>query len=101
MDDTLENPRSLVDHNHPADQTRVELNKLRTNMKSQARQSRSRPNDIVSHALLNASEAVRANMSACRHDMESVKIKNLFLLECSMHARASSMARASAVKMEL
>ena len=23
--------------------------------------------------------------SACRHDMESVKIKNLFLLECSMH----------------
>ena len=39
--------------------------------------------------------------SACRHDMESVKIKNLFLLECSMHSRASSMARASAVKMEL
>ena len=38
--------------------------------------------------------------SACRHDMESVKIKNLFLLECSMHSRASSMARASAVKME-
>ena len=34
-------------------------------------------------------------------DMESVKIKNLFLLECSMHSRASSMARASAVKMEL
>ena len=33
--------------------------------------------------------------------MESVKIKNLFLLECSMHSRASSMARASAVKMEL
>ena len=29
-------------------------------------------------------------------DMESVKIKNLFLLECSMHSRASSMARASA-----
>ena len=39
--------------------------------------------------------------SACRHDMESVKIKNLFLLECSMHSRASSMARASAVKLEL
>ena len=39
--------------------------------------------------------------SACRHDIESVKIKNLFLLECSMHSRASSMARASAVKMEL
>ena len=39
--------------------------------------------------------------SACRHDMESVKIKNLFLLECSMHSRASRMARASAVKMEL
>ena len=39
--------------------------------------------------------------SACRHDMELVKIKNLFLLECSMHSRASSMARASAVKMEL
>ena len=36
--------------------------------------------------------------SACRQDMESVKIKNLFLLECSMHSRASSMARASAVK---
>ena len=31
--------------------------------------------------------------------MESVKIKNLFLLECSMHSRASSMARALAVKM--
>ena len=27
--------------------------------------------------------------------MESVKTKNLFLLECSMHSRASSMARAS------
>ena len=39
--------------------------------------------------------------SACRHDRESVKIKNLFLLECSMHSRASSMARGSAVKMEL
>ena len=38
--------------------------------------------------------------SACRHDMESVKIKNLFLLECLMHSRASSMARASAMKME-
>ena len=25
--------------------------------------------------------------SACRHDMESVKIKNLFLLECSMRVR--------------
>ena len=24
--------------------------------------------------------------SACRHDMESVKIKNLFLLEYSMHS---------------
>ena len=40
-------------------------------------------------------------LSACRHDMEPVKIKNLFLLERSMHSRASSMARASAVKMEL
>ena len=39
--------------------------------------------------------------SACRHDMESVKIQNLFILECSMHSKASSMARASAVKMEL
>ena len=39
--------------------------------------------------------------SACRHHMESVKIKNLFLLECSIHSRASSMARASAVKMDL
>ena len=38
--------------------------------------------------------------SACRHDMESVKIIHLFLLECSI-SRASSMARASAVKMEL
>ena len=35
------------------------------------------------------------------HDMETVKIKNLFLLGCSMHSRASSMARASAVKIEL
>ena len=40
-------------------------------------------------------------LSACRHNMEPVKIKNLFLLERSMHSRASSMARASAVKMEL
>ena len=39
--------------------------------------------------------------SACSHDMESVKIKNLFLLECLMHSRVSSMARDSAVKMEL
>ena len=40
-------------------------------------------------------------LSACRHDMELVKIKNLFLLERLMHSRVSSMARASAVKMEL
>ena len=39
--------------------------------------------------------------SACRHNMESVKIKNLLLLEHSMHTRVSSMARASAMKMEL
>ena len=39
--------------------------------------------------------------SAWRHAMESGNIKNLFLLECSMHSRASSMARASAVKVEL
>ena len=32
---------------------------------------------------------------------ESVTIKKLFLLECSMHSRASNMAHASAVKMEL
>ena len=30
--------------------------------------------------------------SARRHDMESVKIKNLFLLEGSMHSRASSIS---------
>ena len=40
-------------------------------------------------------------LSAWRHDMESVKIINLFLLECSMDSRARSMARASAMKMEL
>ena len=33
--------------------------------------------------------------------MESVKIKNLFLLERSMHSRASSMVRPSAMKMKL
>ena len=33
--------------------------------------------------------------------MESVKVKNLFLLECSMYSRVSSMAHASAVNMEL
>ena len=32
---------------------------------------------------------------------ESVNIKNIFILKCSMHSRAISMARASAVKMEL
>ena len=72
-DDTLENPRALVDHDHPADQTRVEVNKPRTNMKSQAKQSRSRPNDIVSQALLNASEAVRANIGniiSCKRDLQ-------------------------------
>ena len=40
--------------------------------------------------------------SACRHDMESENIKHLFLSECSVDSRASSMAcDASAVKMEL
>ena len=39
--------------------------------------------------------------SAWRYDMESVKIKNLFLLEFLMHSRASIMARASAIKMKL
>ena len=39
--------------------------------------------------------------SACRHDMELVKIKNLFLWECSMPSRASGMVCVSVVKVEL
>ena len=39
--------------------------------------------------------------SAWRHDMESGKIKNFFLLESSMHSRASIIAGASAIKMKL
>ena len=33
--------------------------------------------------------------------MESLNIKNLVLLECSMHSKARSNAHATAVKMEL
>ena len=33
--------------------------------------------------------------------MESLNIINIFLLECSMHSKSRSVARVSAVKMEL
>ena len=36
-----------------------------------------------------------------RLEMESVNIKSLFLMECLMHSRSSSLARASAAKIEL
>ena len=47
------------------------------------------------------SEFRLARICTIRHDMELVNIKNIFPLECSMHSRASSMTRASAVKMEI
>ena len=55
-DDTYENPRSHVNHNHPADRTGVEVTKLCTTMKALAKQSRSRPNQILTQALLEASD---------------------------------------------
>ncbi|KAI0234049.1 hypothetical protein LSAT2_015756 [Lamellibrachia satsuma] len=72
-DDTYENPRSHVNHNHPADRTGVEVTKLRTTMKAVAKQSRSRPNQILTQALLEASDEVRANIGkiqTCKRDLQ-------------------------------
>ena len=71
-DDNYENPRSFVNHNHPADKTGVEVTKLRTTMKAVAKRSRSRPNQILTQALLEASEEVRAsigNIQTCKRDL--------------------------------
>lgn len=71
-DDNYENPRSFVNHNHPADRTGVEVTKLRTTMKAVAKRSRSRPNQILTQALLEASEEVRANIGnihTCKRDL--------------------------------
>ena len=72
-DDTYENPRSQVKHNHPADRTGVEVTKLCTTMKAVAKQSRSRPNQILTQALLEASDEVRAiigKIQTCMRDLQ-------------------------------
>ena len=72
-DDTYENPRSHVNHNHPADRTGVEVTKLCTTMKAVAKQSRSRPNQILTQALLEASDEVCANIGkiqTCKRDLQ-------------------------------
>ncbi|XP_076068368.1 uncharacterized protein LOC143040817 [Oratosquilla oratoria] len=71
--DSFEDPRSFLSHNHPADRTGVEVTKLRTTMKAQAKQSRSRPNQILTQALLQASTEVRANLGSvqtCKRDLQ-------------------------------
>ena len=45
--------------------------------------------------------AVARLLSAWRHDIELLNIRNFLLLECVMHSKARSVARASAMKMEL
>lgn len=72
-DDSYENPRSHVTHNHPADRSGVEVTKLRTSMKAQAKQSRMRPNQLLTEALLHATDDVRANFSninTCKRDLQ-------------------------------
>ena len=68
-----ENPRSYVNDDHPADRTGFEVNKLCTSMKTVAKQSRNRPNQILTQALLQASDQVRANsgiVQTCKRDLQ-------------------------------
>lgn len=72
-DDSFDNPRSFVSHNHLADRTGVEVTKLRTTMKATARNSKARPNQILTQALLETSVQVRANIgniSTCKRDLQ-------------------------------
>ena len=50
------NPRSSPDRNG------IEVTKVRTTMKAQAKESRMRPNQLLSQALLQATDDVQANM---------------------------------------
>ena len=68
-----ENPRSHVNHNHPADRARFEVFQLCTSMKTVAKQTRNLLNQILTHALLQASNEVRANIGivqTCKGDLQ-------------------------------
>ena len=72
-DDTYENPRSLVIHNHSANRTGIEVAKLRTTMKAQVKQSTVRPSQLLSQTPLQVTDDVRAdigNINTCERDLQ-------------------------------
>jgi len=71
-DANYDNPRSYVEHNHPADRTGVEVTKLQATMKAQAKQSTSCPHQILTQYLLQANDDVCANvgnLETCKRDL--------------------------------
>lgn len=71
-DDSYANPRSQVNHNHPADRTGVEVIRLRTTMKAQAKNSSISPGQLLNQALLQSTAEVCANirnLNTCKRDL--------------------------------
>ena len=68
----LQDSRSFVDHNHEPDEALVSVTKLRATLKQQARETKSRPNQLLAQGLECASDEVRANigqLDTCRRDL--------------------------------
>jgi len=71
-DANYDNLRSHIRHNHAADRTGVEVTKLRATMKAQAKQSTSRPHQILTQSLVQTTDDVRANvgnLETCKRDL--------------------------------
>ena len=68
--------RSATDHCHPSDEVKISVTKVRSEMKEVAKTAKSRPMQILSQALLNSTEEVRArigNLETIRRDIRKQK----------------------------
>ena len=73
---TFEHPRSFVEHNHAADAVGIEVTKLRSTMKSRAKDINSRPNQVVAQCLQDVTDSVRARigrLETCKRDLRRQK----------------------------
>ena len=68
--------RSATDHCYPSDEVKISVTKVRSEMKEVAKTAKSRPMQILSQALLNSTEEVRArigNLETIRRDIRKQK----------------------------
>ncbi|XP_076064290.1 uncharacterized protein LOC143038663 isoform X1 [Oratosquilla oratoria] len=68
-DQNVKEVRSLTIHSHPADKVAVEVATVRSTLRDTAKVSKARPMQILSQALLDASNEVRANIG----DLNTIK----------------------------